>query len=73
MSHLYGFILSRIVKDEYTKEDKMKIIEFKNVKKYFKKREIIKNLSFSINKNEVVGLIGTNGAGKTTTIRMILA
>lgn len=50
----------------------MKMIEFKNVEKYFKKRKIIKNLSFSINKNEVIGLIGTNGAGKTTTIRMIL-
>lgn len=50
----------------------MKLIEFNNIGKYFKKREVIKKLSFSINKNEVVGLIGTNGAGKTTTIRMIL-
>lgn len=31
----------------------------------------IKDLSFSINRNEVFGLLGTNGAGKTTTISIL--
>ncbi|MEH7026132.1 ABC transporter ATP-binding protein [Bacillus wiedmannii] len=50
----------------------MKLIEFTNVEKSFKGRKVINNLSFSINSNEVVALVGTNGAGKTTTIRMLL-
>lgn len=50
----------------------MKIIEFKNVEKSFNDKKVINTLSFSINKNEIVALIGTNGAGKTTTIRLIL-
>lgn len=41
------------------------------VKKYGDKR-VVNNLSFSIDKPGVFGLLGTNGAGKTTTIRMML-
>src|SRR5699024_12390208 len=43
-----------------------------NVSKRIGKKEIIKDLSFTINKGEVFGLIGQNGAGKTTTIRMMV-
>jgi len=43
-----------------------------NVSKRIGKKEIIKDLSFTINKGEVFGLIGPNGAGKTTTIRMMV-
>lgn len=50
----------------------MKLIEFRNVDKSFKGRKVISDLSFTINSNEIVALVGTNGAGKTTTIRMIL-
>lgn len=50
----------------------MKLIEFRNVDKSFKGRKVIRDLSFTINSNEIVALVGTNGAGKTTTIRMIL-
>lgn len=32
---------------------------------------VIDNISFEVNKGEVVGLLGENGAGKTTTLRMI--
>ena len=40
---------------------------------YNKKTEVqaVKNINFSINQNEMVGLIGPNGAGKSTTIKMI--
>lgn len=41
------------------------------VKNYGDKR-VVNNLSFSIEKPGVFGLLGTNGAGKTTTIRMML-
>lgn len=47
-------------------------MELKNVKKKIGKKEIIKGLSFQINKGEVFGFIGPNGAGKTTTIRMMV-
>lgn len=32
----------------------------------------VENVSFEVNRNEIVGLLGPNGAGKTTTINMIL-
>jgi ABC-2 type transport system ATP-binding protein len=47
-------------------------MELMDVKKKIGKKEIIKGLSFTINKGEVFGLIGPNGAGKTTTIRMMV-
>ncbi|MFB4168090.1 ABC transporter ATP-binding protein [Virgibacillus sp. JSM 102003] len=47
-------------------------MELINVKKSLGNKEIIKGLSFSINKGEVFGFIGPNGAGKTTTIRMMV-
>ncbi|MEC5424667.1 ABC transporter ATP-binding protein [Virgibacillus sp. C22-A2] len=47
-------------------------MELINVKKTIGKKEIIKGLSFTINKGEVFGFIGPNGAGKTTTIRMMV-
>lgn len=43
-----------------------------NVKKTIGKKEIIKELSFSLKKGEVFGFLGPNGAGKTTTIRMLV-
>lgn len=48
-------------------------IEFKNVSfKYSDSSEyIIKNISFKINKNEKIALVGENGAGKTTLIKLI--
>lgn len=39
----------------------------------FGHKEVIKDLSFSVNHGEVFGLLGANGAGKTTTIRTLLA
>lgn len=39
---------------------------------YNLKRPVIHDISFHVNKNEIVGLIGMNGAGKSTTIKHIL-
>ena len=44
----------------------------KNVSKTFVGKQAVDNISFSLDKPEVFGLLGTNGAGKTTTIRMLL-
>ncbi|MFO1446392.1 ABC transporter ATP-binding protein [Bacillus sp. Bva_UNVM-123] len=48
------------------------ILELKNVKKTINGKEIIKGLSFAVQKGEIFGFLGPNGAGKTTTIRMIV-
>lgn len=42
-----------------------------NVSKAFEDIEAVKNVSVSIKKGEVFGLIGTNGAGKSTFLRMV--
>ena len=47
-------------------------LEIKNVSKSFGKKMVVDNISLSIDKPSVFGLLGTNGAGKTTTIRMLL-
>ena len=44
----------------------------KNVSKSFAGKQAVDNISFSLEKPGVYGLLGTNGAGKTTTIRMLL-
>ena len=46
-------------------------IEADSLKKIYKNREVVKSVSLSMEKGEVVGLLGPNGAGKTTTFYMI--
>ena len=46
-------------------------IEANNLKKIYKKREVVKDVDLVVKKGEVVGLLGPNGAGKTTTFYMI--
>ena len=40
-------------------------------KKYYEDLEVLKNISFSVKKGEMFGIIGRNGAGKTTLLRII--
>ena len=49
-----------------------KLLEVKNLCKYFGKKQVLKDVSFEINEGEILGFIGPNGAGKTTTIKLIL-
>jgi len=48
-----------------------KVIDFENVSKRYGDRVLIEDLSFSIPKGAIVGVIGGNGAGKSTLFRMI--
>ena len=47
------------------------IIEVKNLKKNYGNREILKDISFSIEKGEIISIIGESGAGKSTLMRCI--
>lgn len=47
------------------------MIEIEQLTKYYGERKAVGPLSFTIEKGEVVGLLGLNGAGKTTTLRML--
>ncbi|CAB5019937.1 MAG: energy-dependent translational throttle protein EttA [Actinobacteria bacterium] len=48
------------------------VIEFANVSKGFGERLLIDDLTFSLPRAGIVGVIGANGAGKTTLFRMIV-
>lgn len=48
------------------------VIDVNNITKSFDNRVLIENLSFSIPKNAIVGIIGANGVGKSTLFRMIM-
>ena len=49
----------------------MKTLELKNIKKSFKKKEILHGIDLEIKSSEVFGLLGPNGAGKTTLFSLI--
>ncbi len=49
-----------------------KIVEVNNLKKIYGNKEAVKDISFKILENEIIGLLGPNGSGKTTTIGMLL-
>ncbi len=51
--------------------ENQEIIKVENLKKSFGENEIIKGISFSVNKGEVLGIIGPSGSGKSTILRCI--
>ena len=47
------------------------MIELKNITKYYGNFPAVTDISFKIERGEIVGLLGPNGAGKSTTMKMI--
>jgi len=50
----------------------MSELVIENLKKTFKKRTVVQDVSLNIKSGEIVGLLGPNGAGKTTSFYMIV-
>jgi lipoprotein-releasing system ATP-binding protein len=49
----------------------MNMIELKNIKKSYGNLPVLKDISFSINKAEIVSIVGASGAGKTTLLQIM--
>ena len=47
------------------------MIKVENLTKYYGERLAVDNISFSVEKGEIVGFLGPNAAGKTTTMRIL--
>ena len=47
-------------------------LTIEHLKKVYGKREVVKDISFSMQGGQIIGLLGPNGAGKTTTFYMIV-
>ena len=49
----------------------MALLNVKNIRKSFGKTEVLKDISFSLEKGEVLAIIGSSGSGKTTLLRCL--
>lgn len=50
----------------------MSILNVNHLSKRIKNKIILENISFSLDKGHIVGLVGANGAGKTSLMKVIL-
>lgn len=50
----------------------MKLLEVNNLTKSYGNKTVVKGVSLSVKRGEVIGLLGPNGAGKTTTFYMVV-
>ncbi len=48
------------------------ILKIENLRKSYKKIEVLKGIDLEIKESEIFGILGPNGAGKTTTLKIIL-
>ena len=49
----------------------MALLEVKNIKKSFGKTEVLRGIDFSLERGEVLCIIGSSGSGKTTLLRCL--
>ncbi len=50
----------------------MSVLSVQRISKSFRSRQVVSDISLTINSGEIVGLLGPNGAGKTTSFHMIV-
>ncbi len=50
----------------------MKMIEVKDLQKKYNDNEVLKSISFDVEKGDVIAVIGTSGCGKSTTLRLLI-
>jgi len=48
-----------------------KLIEFNNINKTFGSLEVIKDLTFDVSTNDIIGILGPSGVGKSTILKLI--
>ncbi|MEC2078635.1 ATP-binding cassette domain-containing protein, partial [Metabacillus fastidiosus] len=48
------------------------MIEVRNIKKKYGKKQVLKDVSFTAEKGEITCLIGINGVGKTTIMKAVM-
>ena len=53
-------------------KNKMTTLRIQNIKKSYKNKDVVKDISLDISSGEIIGLLGPNGAGKTTSFYMIV-
>ena len=49
------------------------VIEIQHLKKHFGSLEVLNDINFSVQKGEVVTVIGSSGSGKSTLLNLLLA
>lgn len=52
-------------------ERRSQLLNVKSISKSYGKTKIINNITFSVNKGEIIGLVGENGAGKSTLLKIL--
>src|SRR5512143_1025635 len=57
--------------DEAVESNGTNAIQVENLNKYYGERHALRNVSFSVQRGEILGFLGRNGAGKTTTMRIL--
>lgn len=50
----------------------LKLLSMENINKKIKRKHVLKDITFSLEKGQIIGLVGGNGAGKTTLMKVIL-
>lgn len=68
----WSVLMKNEIKTRLKGEQSMSVIDIKGITKDYGNHKGVFQVSFEVNKGEVVGFLGPNGAGKTTTIRQLM-